>query len=437
MSEPSIKEITELFRSGLGDQAERDLIAVIKSNPSAEAFKAYVPYLLACERYDETLSAIEKFLLLTTDRKAEYAHHVLKASILNELGRSREAREILVSMASVRPSGQWLLAFRQTIKTRQEIDLFFAHAGRWMRGSNLTATRVLHHYSSLHRDFGSYEIAHFAARVRFLRMLRAVTLGQRAPQAKEISWQDDAALALRHIAEDLDAAGIKFFLISGTLLGCVRNDAVLGHDKDIDIGVDERHSTDEIRAVLKASKRFQLKHIESENCVYVRHSNGVDIDVFRHFMDAGRYMHHGVKVSWWNSPFDLENRAFLGRNYLIPSDYDKYLTENYGEWRVPVVDFETMVDTPNMEILDQDHLVWYYLIKLADYYAAGKLPQFKRVYAALQKIYELDARMRSLCEEICNGNSPLKQPKEQAPVMETPKPSRRSSWLAKIIGAGS
>ena len=40
---------------------------------------------------------------------------------------------------------------------------------------------------------------------------------------------------------------------------------------------------------------------------------------------------------------------FLAKKYLVPTDFDKYLTENYGNWRVPKVNFDCFYDTPNVK----------------------------------------------------------------------------------------
>lgn len=34
-----------------------------------------------------------------------------------------------------------------------------------------------------------------------------------------------------------------------------------------------------------------------------------------------------------------------------PRDADRYLTENYGNWRVPVTSFHCAVDTPNLRLI--------------------------------------------------------------------------------------
>jgi hypothetical protein len=40
----------------------------------------------------------------------------------------------------------------------------------------------------------------------------------------------------------------------------------------------------------------------------------------------------GTKLRWNNTPFNLIPYDFMGESFLIPEDYDLYLTENYGSW---------------------------------------------------------------------------------------------------------
>lgn len=410
MVDEKIKNAERLFSLGEVDRAEKEITVFLQGQgPKLEAYKVYLPYLIASDRLEDALGVIEKILLLSDKYEDIYEFTVKKASVLLDLGRVESAKLVLYSVSRHRPKAAWFSALRKSIGSRDEIETFTAVACEWMGAQSSVSVSALYHYSVLCRDFGLYDRAHFAARSRFIRMLKTTSLGGKAAFPQRNAWANEAAVALRDLKDDLGRHGIEFFLISGTLLGCVREGTVLGHDKDIDVGVDERYSIDEIRHALSASKRFQDKGVASENGVYVRHLNGVDIDVFRHFMSDGKYVHQGVKVSWWNSPITLKEAEFLGGTYLIPVDHDTYLRENYGEWKTPVKEFETMVDTPNMVVNEQDHLIWYFITRLADYYSLGKLPQFKRVYAALDSMWSIDSEMRNLCEDVLAGHSPLKK----------------------------
>lgn len=176
---------------------------------------------------------------------------------------------------------------------------------------------------------------------------------------------ESAAIALSAIKQCLDKAAIPFFLISGTLLGCIREGKLLGHDKDIDIGVWEAHTINVLADVIRGSGAFYILPTYSPDILVVRHVNGVTIDIFRHYREPDDYWHAGGKCCWHNSPFELAHHHFLGDEYLIPKDYETYLTENYGDdWRVPKIDFDSALDTPNMKILSRQKMLIYFYKKL-------------------------------------------------------------------------
>lgn len=166
-----------------------------------------------------------------------------------------------------------------------------------------------------------------------------------------------AQLALVGLRCTLEGAGIPMFLVSGTLLGCVRENRLLGHDHDVDVGIWDDVDREQLLTVLRRSGLFFDLASRAPEIVRVKHVNGIVVDIFYHFRSPGDYWHRGVKIVWHNSPFQLATRAFLGEEFLIPDDYDKYLTENYGDWRTPKIDFDCAFDTPNAEIVNRDELL--------------------------------------------------------------------------------
>lgn len=174
----------------------------------------------------------------------------------------------------------------------------------------------------------------------------------------------DAARALSDLKTVFDRAGVPFFLVSGTLLGCIRENRILGHDKDLDVGIWSDISMTEVSRALRASGFFRLHTQRWPTIQRIAHMNGVAIDVFQHHIEDGWCWHGSVKMWWRNTPFKLVPRRFLGGDYLIPQNYELYLTENYGEdWRTPKIDFDCVYDTPNGSIA-RDELVAHALQKL-------------------------------------------------------------------------
>jgi hypothetical protein len=201
----------------------------------------------------------------------------------------------------------------------------------------------------------------------------------------DVYSQGLAEKALLDLKTTLDAAGIPMFLISGTLLGCVREGRLLGHDKDIDVGIWDDVPAETIHAALRRSGLFLLIHPRSPNYLRVRHVNGIPLDLFYHFREADSWWHASGKLRWHNSPFTLGSREFLGETFLVPADHDTYLTENYGDWRTPRVDFDSAFDTPNGEVTRPDEVVVHTLRML--HAAAGKPDG--RVETHLRRLVEM------------------------------------------------
>ncbi|WGE87428.1 hypothetical protein NYR88_09800 [Actinobacillus equuli subsp. haemolyticus] len=195
----------------------------------------------------------------------------------------------------------------------------------------------------------------------------ALTLSAKQTVARQVKFKKKttaysdqlAAIALADLKKVLDHKNIPFFLISGTLLGCIREGKLLGHDKDIDVGVWDEYSYEELANNLATSGYFYVVPTRTKHLIMLRHVNGIIIDVFIHYREPNDYWHAGVKIKWHNSPFNLVYTNFLGQQYLIPENYDLYLTENYGDWRTPKTKFDSAFDTPNMEVINEVEMKVY------------------------------------------------------------------------------
>ncbi|EHQ53057.1 hypothetical protein ECTPHS_10229 [Ectothiorhodospira sp. PHS-1] len=165
-----------------------------------------------------------------------------------------------------------------------------------------------------------------------------------------------AGQALEDIQSVLAKADIPMFLISGTLLGCMREGNFIGHDHDIDIGVWDDVPLDRLITAITRAGRFHILPRRHSGCLRIKHLTGIAIDLFIHYRESESVWHGGVKVRWHNTPFTLRDQTFLGRRYWIPADHETYLTENYGQWRRPQRGFDSTLDTPNAEILCEQEL---------------------------------------------------------------------------------
>lgn len=166
-----------------------------------------------------------------------------------------------------------------------------------------------------------------------------------------------ASKALENLASVFNAHGLKFFLVSGTLLGYEREGKLLDHDKDIDIGVIGWEKQYEICMALQASTLFTVSphFLKGHKSYYIpiRHNfTGVWIDIFvYHELDdklvTGVDFFFGYRQTFAFTPFELKPVNFLGVDMYVPSNTDLNLQENFGNWRVPDASYLSHLESPS------------------------------------------------------------------------------------------
>lgn len=183
----------------------------------------------------------------------------------------------------------------------------------------------------------------------------------------------DARQTLSDFATLFPLSDMRWFLVSGSFLGLIRENGFLPHDYDIDIGVfEDEIDIDATIAAVARSGRFVLKKYDHHTSSLFRpeievvnpaipyilklvHLSGVHIDLFIHYRDTqstpASYWHGSSLHRWNNSPFELKTYNFYDMQVLGPADADTYLTENYGDWRTPVTEFNCTTDTPNLVLM--------------------------------------------------------------------------------------
>jgi tetratricopeptide (TPR) repeat protein len=166
-----------------------------------------------------------------------------------------------------------------------------------------------------------------------------------------------AGKALAELSEILDSVGNKMFLVSGTLLGYARTGSVLPHDKDIDVGIFGWESQYDIIQAIINSKKFGIfptyvnGHLAHQLPVF-HLETGMTIDMFIYHIEGQKFI-TGVNPPWGYiqrfefSPFLLKEVDFLGIKVQVPADIDKNLTENFGNWRLPIPNYVSHVESPS------------------------------------------------------------------------------------------
>lgn len=184
---------------------------------------------------------------------------------------------------------------------------------------------------------------------------------------------EDAKATLADFAGLFPVTTLRWFVVSGTFLGLIRENGFLAHDYDIDLGVfEDEVDIPAILATIEASDHFVLKkydyhqsalfapktrtqNVDVPYIIKLVHVTGIHIDLFIHYHDTTsnfEIVWHGSSLHRWeNSVFDIVPYPFYDQEVLGPADADRYLTENYGDWRTPMTQFNCTTDTPNLVLV--------------------------------------------------------------------------------------
>jgi len=210
--------------------------------------------------------------------------------------------------------------------------------------------------------------------------------------AFDVLAAEDTLVAVNRL---LRAKGLQPFLMSGTLLGYARHGGLLPHDKDIDLGlIGWEHQFTVAEALLEAGYfRLDLSQLSGQNRFLMSaHDlrNGMAVDFFM-FHDKGDHFLHGIDFdmgftqNFQFSKFDLDEVNFLGDNFYVPSDIDRNLSENYGDWRIPAPSYVVSVESPALCHRESPtQLLLSYLEILKTLVKGGKPERIRRITDAIK-----------------------------------------------------
>jgi hypothetical protein len=248
---------------------------------------------------------------------------------------------------------------------------------------------------------------------------RLVFLGKgQAPGAKAGSGsmakpQIDAqnALGVMQTLERIASeSGARMYWISGTLLGLERLGQPLPHDNDMDAGIDldDPHYRDFIRALWASEEvvRIAPQYISLKTRIqnpdlhgipggiiryksHVRNPDAPDkppvkTDIFVHYRYCGGSMHGSRNTLWWNSPFRVVQKSYGQGSFAVPEDAHRHLTENYGDYRKEVKDFENCIDCPNAMHIFSWTSLGYLLARQWVMLKRGRVDRARRIGARIR-----------------------------------------------------
>ncbi len=164
----------------------------------------------------------------------------------------------------------------------------------------------------------------------------------------------------------LDEAGIPYHLEGGTLLGLVRDGDLLPWDHDVDISVMAedlprllacRSRLSGWKWIVRTRKGFVSNHpavakapvrlVKVKDRVALFFSGRMCLDIFVKVEHEGSVYWEAkdrlmrVDARYYRSFEEVEYR---GHRLKVPNAYRDYLTEKYGDWSVPVKEWDCAVD---------------------------------------------------------------------------------------------
>lgn len=166
-----------------------------------------------------------------------------------------------------------------------------------------------------------------------------------------------ASRALSDLSRMANEKGTPVFLVSGTLLGYVREGQLLSHDKDIDVGIVGWENQYALCMALQESGLFTVsaQFLKGQETFYIpiRHNaTGIWIDVFVYHPQGEKWVtgvdfFFGYRQTFAFTPFELMDIEFLGVTMKAPVNPELNLTENYGNWRVPDAAYLSHLESPS------------------------------------------------------------------------------------------
>ena len=158
---------------------------------------------------------------------------------------------------------------------------------------------------------------------------------------------------LDKLLDILEKNGYKPFLDGGTLLGLYRDGKLMDYDKDADIGLIVNYETNveiekyanKLTNVINNNGKYNCRIDFDANrkvsTVRVATNNDIAIDIFFYYKDylklgnnklysvcAGEYTL--IPLLWEYDNFDLIKMKLANREYYVPNDVNKYLSQLYG-----------------------------------------------------------------------------------------------------------
>ena len=210
---------------------------------------------------------------------------------------------------------------------------------------------------------------------------------------KTQTWNQNNALKLMlDLLSGMAALNIPITMQGGTLLGIIRENNILKQDKDIDFCVDIKY----LSLVDKYMKSIGLRRDISNDvfknfATYFDVNSKITVDVmglkYINQSIIGGYFEKNDNKEWSRELLYpnhlLKKQIIFNREIFMPSEPEKILTAEYGDWKTPNLNWITFLDAPNLVNKTQLNL-YYILTNLLKYKNSNDLQKVERIKKELQ-----------------------------------------------------
>ena len=202
--------------------------------------------------------------------------------------------------------------------------------------------------------------------------------------------------SMNEIIDILANINIKAFPVGGSLLGLVRDGKFMDFDKDADIGIFVNNYDDIFKIVsticqvpkfiapgmVNNPKEAHLWNVGIED---TERSSAVDLFFYYKqstHIENGIYTGCGM-LKWSFTPFELVEQTLAGKKYWTPDNTSQYLTDLYGNWKIPVKIWDSLVDCPNLMESSQSIIIYYGLTRFYESLSKNKIEKSLNYYKKL------------------------------------------------------
>jgi hypothetical protein len=171
----------------------------------------------------------------------------------------------------------------------------------------------------------------------------------RLSKTLDYDWQDNVVALYNRVGEFLKVRyGLELFVMSGTLLGAVREGEFIGHDHDFDVGLiskgrtgveAKKESIEFSKDLINHGFKLQFK----PSCTYISHPDyaGAQIDLVRMYFNENDLLcsafGFATKTEFPLASYKgVDDWTISGHRVKVPAAPESYLEVIYGrDWKIP------------------------------------------------------------------------------------------------------